>query len=496
MVFSNLFFLYIFLVPLLLVFYFAVKNNAWRRGVLLIFSLIFYAWGEPVYIVLMLFSALINYTFGLLVGIAKTPAGKKTAVSIGVVLNLVLLGVFKYTGFIMETVNSVTGLSLAVPAIALPLGISFYTFQAMTYVVDVYRENCAPQKSFPRLLLFITFFPQLVAGPIVRYTDIEDQLEDRRVSAKQFNDGLYRFAIGMGKKVIFANTCALAADNLFASTAGPTVLSSWGGILFYAFQIYFDFSGYSDMAIGLGHMFGFTFPENFDYPYISKNVTEYWRRWHMTLGGWFRDYLFYPVMRSKFIARLTKMLKKSGHKSAAKAVPTIIALSVVWFSTGLWHGASWNYVLWGVYYGAWLIAEKFLLDKLYKRLPGMVSNIIQRVSFVFITLFGFAIFYNEKNLFANLGYLFGIGTTGFTNVYAESMLYENGILLIAAAVCCTPLAKTVMDIIRKKSASVLGDEKAYTADRVFKTIVIIVLFALCTVRLVGDSYNPFIYFKF
>ncbi len=496
MVFSNLFFVYIFLVPLLLLSYFAVKNNAWRRGVLLLFSLIFYAWGEPIYIFLMLVSATINYTFGMLVGKAGTPAGKKAAVTAGVVLNLALLGVFKYTGFIVETLNSVTGLALAVPAIALPLGISFYTFQAMTYVIDVYRENCAPQKSFPRLLLFITFFPQLVAGPIVRYTDIEDQLEDRRVTAKQFNDGLYRFAIGMGKKVIFANTCALAAENLFATTAGPTVVSSWGGILFYAMQIYFDFSGYSDMAIGLGHMFGFTFPENFDYPYISKNVTEYWRRWHMTLGGWFRDYLFYPVMRSKFIARLTKSLKKGGHKSAAKTLPTIIALSVVWFSTGLWHGASWNYVLWGVYYGAWLILEKFVLDKVYKRMPDILSTVIQRVSFVFITLFGFAIFYNEKNLFANLGYLFGIGTKGFSSVYAESMIYENGILLIAALICCTPLAKTVMDFIRKKMSSALGEDATYNFDRVFKTIVVILLFALCTVRLVGDSYNPFIYFKF
>lgn len=495
MVFSSLFFVYIFL-PLLLIFYFAIKKDAWRRGVLLVFSLVFYAWGEPVYILLMLFSALINYVFGLLVGAGKTPAARKAAVAGGVVLNLAMLGVFKYAGFAVESLNAVTGLSIPVPAIVLPLGISFYTFQAMTYVIDVYRENCAPQRSFPRLLLFITFFPQLVAGPIVRYTDIEDQLENRRVTAKQINDGLYRFAIGMGKKVVLANTCALAADNLFASTAGPTVLSSWGGILFYAMQIYFDFSGYSDMAIGLGKMFGFTFPENFDYPYISKNVTEYWRRWHMTLGGWFRDYLFYPVMRSKLITKLTKALKKSGHKTAAKNIPTIIALTVVWFSTGLWHGASWNYVLWGIYYGAWLILEKFVLDKAYKRIPALLSNIIQHVSFIFITLFGFAIFYNETNLFTKLGHFFGIGTTGFTNVYAESMIYENGILLIVALICCTPLAKMLMDLVRKKLYPKMGEETAYTVDRLIKAVVIFALFALCTVRLVGDSYNPFIYFKF
>ncbi len=495
MVFSSPFFVYIFL-PLLLLLYYVGKNSAWRRGILLVFSLFFYAWGEPVYLFLMLFSALINYIFGILVGKGKTPSARKLAVVGGVVLNLAMLGVFKYAGFAVESLNAVLGTSIPVPAIVLPLGISFYTFQAMTYVIDVYRENCPPQKSFSRLLLFITFFPQLVAGPIVRYTDIEGQLEYRRVSAKEINDGLYRFAIGMGKKVIFANTCSLAAENLFASTAGPTVLSSWAGVLFYALQVYFDFSGYSDMAIGLGHVFGFTFPENFDYPYISKNVTEYWRRWHMTLGGWFRDYLFYPVMRSKLMTKLTKSLKKSGHKTAAKNLPTIIALTVVWFSTGLWHGASWNYVLWGVYYGAWLILEKFVLDKAYKRLPDMLSTIIQRVSFVFITLFGYAIFYNEQNLFVKLGHYFGIGTTGFTNVYSESMIYENGLLLIVALISCTPLASFVMGKIRAKINVSLGEEKAYTIDRVFKTVVIIALFALCTVRLAGDSYNPFIYFKF
>lgn len=495
MVFSSLIFIYIFL-PLLLLCYFIIKNNSWRRFVLLLFSLVFYAWGEPVYILLMLFSALWNYLFGLLVGSGRTPAARKAAVAGGIVMNLMLLGVFKYAGFAVETLNAVTGLAFPVPAIVLPLGISFYTFQAMTYVIDVYWENCQPQRSFPRLLLFITFFPQLVAGPIVRYTDIAEQLEDRRISARQLNDGLYRFAIGLGKKVVLANTCALATENFFATAAGPTVLGSWVGILFYAFQIYFDFSGYSDMAIGLGNIFGFTFPENFNYPYISRNVTEYWRRWHMTLGSWFRDYLFYPVMRSKGITKLAKSLKSAGHKSAAKALPTIIALSVVWFSTGLWHGANWNYVLWGVYYGFWLILEKFVLEKLYKKHAGLVTEIFQRVLFVFITLFGFAIFYHETNLFANLGYLFGIGTGGVSNVYVVSMLYENGILLIAAFLCSMPLAKTVMNVIRRRLYSDFGETAAYALDRLVKTLVILALFALCTVRLVGDSYNPFIYFKF
>ena len=495
MVFSSLIFLYIFL-PALLLLYFIIPNNSWRRCVLLVFSLVLYAWGEPVYILLMLFSALCNYVFGLLVGSGRKPAARKVAVTLGIIVNLALLGVFKYAGFAVEAFNTVTGLAVPVPEIVLPLGISFYTFQAMTYVIDVYWENSQPQKSFSRLLLFITFFPQLVAGPIVRYTDIADQMEDRRVSTRKINDGLYRFAIGLGKKVVLANTCALATENLFASAAGPTVLGSWGGILFYAFQIYFDFSGYSDMAIGLGNIFGFDFPENFNYPYLSKNVTEYWRRWHMTLGSWFRDYLFYPVMRSRGITRLAKKLKGSGHKAAAKSLPTIIALAVVWFSTGLWHGANWNYVLWGVYYGFWLIAEKFVLEKFYKKHSGLLTEILQRVSFAFITLFGFAIFYHETKLFTHLGYMFGIGTNGLSNVYATSMLYENGILLIAALLCSLPIAKTGMDFLRRKISSSVGDAAVYTLDRVFKTIVVLALFALCTVRLVGDSYNPFIYFKF
>ena len=495
MVFSSLIFLYLFL-PALLLLYFIIPNNSWRRGVLLVFSLVFYAWGEPVYILLMLFSALCNYVFGLLVGSQHKPLTRKIAVTLGIIVNLALLGVFKYAGFAVETFNAATGLNLPVPAIVLPLGISFYTFQAMTYVIDVYWENSQPQKSFPRLLLFITFFPQLVAGPIVRYTDIAHQMEDRRVSAQKINDGLYRFALGLGKKVVLANTCALATENLFASSAGPTVLGNWGGILFYAFQIYFDFSGYSDMAIGLGNIFGFDFPENFNYPYISRNVTEYWRRWHMTLGSWFRDYLFYPVMRSKGITRLAKDLKTKGHKSAAKALPTIIALAVVWFSTGLWHGANWNYVLWGVYYGFWLIVEKFLLEKFYKKHTGLGSEIFQRLSFVFITLFGFAIFYHETNLFTHLGYLFGVGTKSFLDVYVTSMLYENGILLVVSLLCCLPVGKTLMGALRKKLYATLPEPAAYTLDRLCKTLVIVALFALATVRLVGDSYNPFIYFKF
>ncbi|MBQ8580155.1 MAG: MBOAT family protein [Oscillospiraceae bacterium] len=494
MVFSHLIFIYAFL-PLLMILYYVRRNNAWRRGVLLAFSLVFYAWGEPVYILLMLGSAALNYLFGICIGASETDRGKKLAVVGGVVANLLILGVFKYTGFAVETVNALLGLAIPVPKISLPLGISFYTFQAMTYVIDVYRGYCPPQGKFSRVLLYICLFPQLVAGPIVRYTDVQDQLADRRVGAAQINAGVYRFAIGLGKKVIFSNTCGLACQNMFAS-AGTTVAGNWLAILFYALQIYFDFSGYSDMAIGLGHMFGFTFPENFDYPYISSSITEYWRRWHMTLGSWFRDYLFYPVLRSKALTRLTRWLKKSGHKAASRNVPTILALLVVWFSTGLWHGAAWNYVLWGLYYGFWLILEKYVLDKQLKKLQPMTARIIGHVSFVFITLIGYALFYHEKNLFANLGLLFGIGAQSFSNAYAGSLLYENGILLIVSLICVTPLGHYLFDKFRELTRRAVGVHTAYAVDRVIKTLIVVFLLAVCTLRLVGDSYNPFIYFKF
>lgn len=494
MVFSHLIFVYAFL-PLLLILYYLRKNNGWRRGILLLFSLVFYAWGEPVYILLMLVSALLNYLFGLLIGTSFNDGQKKLAVIGGVVVNLALLGVFKYTGFAVETLNALTGMALPVPKISLPLGISFYTFQAMTYVIDVYRGYCQPQKHFSRVLLYICLFPQLVAGPIVRYVDIEEQLNSRRVSAAQINAGIWRFAIGLGKKVIFSNTCGLACENLFAS-AGTTVLGNWAGILFYALQIYFDFSGYSDMAIGLGHMFGFTFPENFNYPYISRSITEYWRRWHITLGSWFRDYLFYPVLRSGPFKRMTKALKKSGHKTASRNLPTILALLIVWFSTGLWHGASWNYVLWGLYYGLWLILEQYVLEKPLKKLPAAAQAIIGHGSFIIITLVGYAFFYHEKNLFVNLGRLFGIGTAAFTSSYANSILYQNGLLLLAAILCTTPLGHNLFEALRTHLRKTQGVHQAYAIDRLIKTVLVLALLAVCTLRLVGDSYNPFIYFKF
>ena len=494
MVFSHPFFLYAFLVALMGLYYVA-KSSAWRRGILLVFSLLFYAVGEPVYILLMLGSALLNYLFAILIGAAQTDRGKQLAVVSGVVINLVLLGIFKYTGFAVESLNAVTGLAIPVPKIQLPLGISFYTFQAMTYVIDVYRGYCKPQMKFDRVLLYICLFPQLVAGPIVRYVDVEEALEDRRVSAGQINAGIWRFVVGMSKKVILSNALDLACQNMFSS-AGTTVLGNWLAILFYALHIYFDFSGYSDMAIGLGHMFGFTFPENFNYPYICRSISEFWRRWHMTLSSWFRDYLFYPVLRSNTMTRMARRLKKSGHKAASRAVPTILALVIVWFSTGLWHGAAWNFVLWGLYYGFWLILEQFVTDKYMKKLPKALSIVLGHVGSILIILFGYAIFYHEKDLFANLGHMLGIGTASFSSIYATSMLYENGLLLIASIICATPLSHVLFDALRARMRTAWGPPRAYTVDRIIKTVLALVLLFICTARLAGDSYNPFIYFRF
>ena len=497
MVFSSAFFIYAFL-PALMVLYYLVKDARWRRGVLLTFSLLFYTVGEPVYIFLMLGSALMNYVFALMIGKAQAAQqnqSARNAVVAAVVLNLALLGIFKYAGFAVESINAVTGLSIPVPAIRLPLGISFYTFQAMTYVIDVYRGYCQPQKKYDRVLLYITLFPQLVAGPIVRYIDVEEALEDRRVSAGQINTGVWRFVIGLSKKVILSNALDLACRNMF-SVAGSTVLGNWLAILFYALHIYFDFSGYSDMAIGLGHMFGFSFPENFNYPYICRSISDFWRRWHITLSSWFRDYLFYPVLRSGTMTRMSRRLKKQGHKTASRAVPTIIALVIVWFSTGLWHGAAWNFVLWGLYYGFWLILEQFVTDKYMKKLPKPASAIIGHVGSALIILFGYAIFYHENNLFANLGHMLGIGTDGFSSVYAISMLKENGVLLIASLICVTPLSHILFSSLQRKMRSAWGVQQAYAVDRILKTALILMLLFICTARLAGDSYNPFIYFRF
>jgi len=466
MVFSNLFFLYVFL-PLLFLAYFVIKNNAYRRGVLVAFSLLFYAWGEPVCVFLMIGLVGADYLFGRLIGATRIQSQRKLWLTLAIVSNLGVLGFYKYLGFFIETLNAVFNVTIPAVSVTMPIGISFFTFQTMSYVIDVYREDADVQKSFFRLLLYVSFFPQLIAGPIVRYKDIEAQLDSRSVSVSEFNEGLFRFSRGLAKKALIADSCATVISSLYGLT-DVTLLSRWGGAVFFTLQLYFDFSGYSDMAIGLGRMFGFRFLENFDYPLISKSATEFWRRWHMSLGTFFRDYVYIPL---------------GGNRHDQQR-----NILVVWFLTGLWHGAAWNFILWGLYYAFLLMFEKRVLLNWFKRIPKLAADIVGHVYTVVITVFGFAIFYFDKGLFRNLGYLFGIGTASATDFFTESILLDNILLLAAAVFFSIPVIPRLWDRVK--------DKIPYTAERILKTAVVVVLIGAATVRLVGNSYSPFLYFRF
>ena len=466
MVFSNLFFLYVFL-PLLFLAYFVIKNNAYRRGVLVAFSLLFYAWGEPVCVFLMIGLVGADYLFGRLIGATRIQSRRKLWLTLAIVSNLGVLGFYKYLGFFIETLNAVFNVTIPAVSVTMPIGISFFTFQTMSYVIDVYREDADVQKSFFRLLLYVSFFPQLIAGPIVRYKDIEAQLDSRSVSVSEFNEGLFRFSRGLAKKALIADSCATVITSLYGLT-DVTLLSRWGGAVFFTLQLYFDFSGYSDMAIGLGRMFGFRFLENFDYPLISKSATEFWRRWHISLGTFFRDYVYIPL---------------GGNRHDQQR-----NILVVWFLTGLWHGAAWNFILWGLYYAFLLMFEKRVLLNWFKRIPKLAADIVGHVYTVVITVFGFAIFYFDKGLFRSLGYLFGIGTASVTDFFTESILLDNILLLAAAVFFSIPVIPRLWDRVK--------DKIPYTAERILKTAVVVVLISAATVRLVGNSYSPFLYFRF
>ncbi len=472
MIFSSLLFLYIFL-PALLVLYYVVKNNAYRRIILLAFSLVFYAWGEPVCIFLLLGVTLVAYIAGRLIGKTEEAKKRKIFAGVGIVLILAALVFFKYTVFAVETVNSIGIFSLPVPKIALPIGISFFSFQAISYVADVIRKDAQPQTSYAKLLLYISLFPQLIAGPIVRYKDIEMQLDNRSVDIAKINDGIWRFAVGLGKKVIIANSCGAAAEALYGLENEITLAARWMGVVFFGFQLYYDFSGYSDMAIGLGKMFGFEFMENFRHPFASRSATEYWRRWHISLSSFFRDYVYIPL---------------GGNRRMH-----IRNIFVVWLLTGMWHGASWNFILWGLYYGILITLEKYVFFPLCKKLPKLVHTVIFEVYFIFITLFGMALFYFDGSLGANLGYLFGAGIDSFTDIYTNSIIQQNVILLLVAAVFSVPTASKLFGL------AVAGKENSdtvYVAQRVAKLVAAIAIIAVSTALIAGSSYNPFLYFRF
>lgn len=468
MVFSSLLFLFVFL-PLNLALYFLSPNQKYRNGVLIVFSLAFYAWGEPVWIILLLISASVDYMHGRIIENNRGNYRAKAALISSLVINLSLLGIFKYSGFIVENINQMLSLNIPVKEFGLPIGISFYTFQTLSYTVDVYRGQVRAQKDYHRFLLFVSLFHQLVAGPIVRYKDIAKEIDDRHVTLEGFSYGITRFVGGLGKKVIIANTAGeLASGYLDQSFSQLSVITAWFGITMFAIQIYFDFSGYSDMAIGLGRMFGFTYKENFNYPYISKSATEFWRRWHISLGSFFRDYVYIPL---------------GGNR--ANHIRNIL---LVWFLTGLWHGASWNFVLWGMYFGMLLLVEKIILHRILEKLP----KLIQHGYLLVACLIGWVLFYftDLSQVTAYLKVMFGLSGQPIVTSAFYIQFMNHIIFLAVAVIAATPIGMTVIRRFVKKIG--VSQTKVSYGQTVFNTIIMVISIAM----LVGQSYNPFLYFRF
>ena len=467
MVFSSLSFLTLFL-PLTLAAYYISPRRA-RNAVLFAVSLVFYAWGEPVYVLLMLFSALSDYAHGLLLEKWDgRPGLRRAALVSSVCINLGLLGFFKYAGLAVSTLNSALGTSLPVPAVALPIGISFYTFQTMSYTIDVYRRKCPAQHNLLTFGCYVAMFPQLIAGPIVRYVTVADELHSRRESFDGFFAGVCRFLVGLAKKLVLANGAGALWEAVSAQApAQLSALSAWLGILAFAFQIYFDFSGYSDMAIGLGRMFGFTFPENFRYPYLSRSVSEFWRRWHITLGDWFREYLYIPL---------------GGNRVSIPR--NLFNLAVVWLATGLWHGASWNFLLWGGYFGLLLILEKFVFGKLLQRLPAFFGWLYTALA----VLLGWVLFAFE-DAGAGLSYLSAMlgGGAGGVDAFALRSLLDGAGLLLLCALGSTPLCAGALRQLKTAHPRL---------HAVLTAALLAAGFALCLTYVVDAGYNPFLYFRF
>lgn len=463
MLFSSIPFLFYFL-PCVLLVYFAVPQKG-RNAVLLAASLFFYGWGEPKFLLFMVFSIVQGYVFARLIARGKR---KKLFLTLSLVVSFALLAYCKYADFFIENFNAVTGLSLPLLKIALPIGISFYTFQIASYEIDVYRGDVAAQHNFIDFAAYVAMFPQLIAGPIVRYRDIAPQLKERMHSLDAAASGASRFAVGLGKKVLLANILAQLVS-AYKASAEQTALYAWLYAIAFTLQIYFDFSGYSDMAIGLGRIFGFTFPENFRYPYISKSITEFWRRWHMSLGTWFRDYLYIPLGGSR-----------------CSRIRHIFNILVVWMATGFWHGAAWNFVFWGLFYAVLLIAEKFFLLPALKK-----GRVLPHVYVLLAVTLGFVLFdaASLKDALHQLGTLFGAGTASGLGTEALYMLRSYGVVLALAVLGATPLPAMLWKKVQeaKSLAPVLT---------VAEPLCTFALLALCTAFLVDGSFNPFLYFRF
>lgn len=468
MVFSSVLFIFVFLPVFLIIYY--LNPRFLRNLVLVIASLIFYAWGEPVYILIMIFASIFDYMNGILIEKYRNDKFKaKVILVFSLVVNLGILCFFKYYGFIVHNMNLVFHLNLVAKSLPLPLGISFYSFQSMSYVIDVYRNKAKAQKNLIDYTAFVTMFPQLVAGPIITYTSISEQLENRKESFALFGEGAEIFIIGLSKKVLLANNIGSLWDSIKVTPIGEiSVLSAWLGIIAFTFQIYFDFSGYSDMAIGLGKMMGFDLMKNFNYPYISKSVTEFWRRWHMTLGMWFREYVYIPLGGNK-----DGKLKQYRN------------IFIVWFLTGLWHGANWNFIIWGVYYGVFVTIEKVFLLKWLEKRPKFIAHIYT----LLVVVVGWVFFEFESmpNGISFIKAMFGFGSNPIINKNALYYLYTNIILFIILPICSTPLLKNISLYIKEKTKSF---------GVVVMPIMYMLLLVLCTAYLVNQSYNPFLYFRF
>lgn len=464
MVFSSLVFMFAYL-PITLLAYYLVPRQG-RNIFLFIVNLIFYGWGEPKLVLLMVFNIFFNYIGGWLVDKYRADAKKKKLFLIlTCVLDIGILAVFKYTGMITETLNMLPFLNIPELQISLPIGISFYTFQTMSYVIDVYRDDAPVSKNFINFGTYVALFPQLIAGPIVRYRDVAEQLVNRRETLEMFTRGVKLFMVGLAKKVIIANTMGTLTTNIFATTDENGVVGTWVGMIAYTFQIYFDFSGYSDMACGLGNMMGFEFLKNFNYPYIAKSITDFWRRWHISLSTWFKEYVYIPL---------------GGNRKGVKR--QILNLLIVWGLTGLWHGAAYNFVLWGLYYGLLLILEKFVLKKFLDRLPPFVQHIYT----LFIIIIGWGLFY-----FTDVGQLgefmvdlFNFGN-GICGNQAFNLIMSNLPMLIIAAVASTPLATTLYTRFEHTRFMWIPE-----------TLYCMGVLAVSTASLVNQSYNPFLYFRF
>ena len=471
MTFSSLTFTTLFF-PAVLILYFICTDLQWRNGVLLVASLIFYSWGEPIWVLAMIGSTAINYVAAMLIDRASSPGLRKTALVVGAAASLAVLFYFKYAAFLVNSVTSLFGVSFSIPVLELPIGISFYTFQVLTYTVDVYRDKSPVQRDPFKLMLYVSCFPQLIAGPIVQYSDVAVMLDERESTLEGFTEGMKRFAVGLSKKVLLANVCGLIIEELpsAAGASGMSVLGAWYISVLYSLQLYFDFSGYSDMAIGMGRIFGFTYKENFNYPYISKSASEFWRRWHISLGSFFRDYVYIPL----------------GGNRRGRA-RTALNLAIVWALTGLWHGASWNFVIWGLYYGVLIILEKLVLADFREKLPGAA----QHIAALFLIVVGWTVFYYTDMgcLGKHLGAMFGIGAAGLSDPVTMAVIRKYTVLPLIAAIVSLP-------ILPRLKAWLGKHEKLEGAADIVSLVCLTALMLLSMIFIVGQSYNPFIYFRF